>query len=93
MKKIHFSKIKFLNFKFKNLRIIKYIMSNLLDQIIIAINNGEITIKEIAERLVPKKPKQTKEEQKAYRKAWREAHKGYYKEWKAKKLLQQPLTN
>ena len=68
-------------------------MSNLLEQIVTAINNGEITIKQIAEKLVPKKPKQTKEEQKAYRKAWREAHKGYYKEWKAKKLLTKVITS
>jgi hypothetical protein len=59
-----------------------------LDKIVLAINNGEMTIKDIAERLVPKKRKQTKEEQQAYRKAWRESHKNYYKEWKAKKLLQ-----
>jgi transcriptional regulator of acetoin/glycerol metabolism len=87
--------MKFLNLKFKNKLAYNkiYNMSNLLDQIVIAINNGEITIKDIAEKLVPKKPKQTKEEQKAYRKAWRESHRGYYKEWKAKKLLQQPLTS
>lgn len=76
--------------------------SELITQVVQAIKAGNITIKDIVKQLIlPKekavkspKPKQSKEEQKAYRKAWYEKNKEYViaketQKYYEKKLLQQ----
>jgi hypothetical protein len=78
----------------------------LISQVVEAIKVGDITIKQIVKALLPPKdktfkspkPRQTKEEQKAYRKAWYEKNKEYViaketQKYYNKKLLQQPLTH
>jgi len=78
----------------------------LISQVVEAIKAGDITIKQIIKALLPPKekpvkspkPKKSKEEQKAYRKAWYEKNKEYviarelqkYYNKKAKDVLEQP---
>jgi hypothetical protein len=79
----------------------------LISQVVSAINAGNITIKDIVKQLIPPKekpvkspkPKKSKEEQKAYYKAWYEKNKEYIiaketqKYYEKKLLQQQPLTH
>ena len=63
----------------------------LLNQITEAINDGRITIKQIVEKIIPKKPKQTLQEKRAYQKQWRETHKEYQREYQKKYQLEYRL--